>query len=510
DQHPPVAASLAGGNASGTTGGTGGATGGGNGANGLSSNGAGSSGFASGGGGSGARRASSEGPFAGQRGGNGRVLITGVTTCAVGISGLSTNLPTGGNMYRLSGTLTLTNPPASGYLAVRVEGGPSRIIPAPFPGSLSFSVQGQYADGAARTVTATFSANPLCGASSSFTAPTGAGLVLPLGYAIPQLSFNNSPPNFRVTMALTVPSGPLGNIPSGTFDITTTGSPALSDHASFCTELSQTLSANTNYTGHRVAALETTPRTAGGGGLGNGFLIPSSGVGPARAGMLRYLFDRHYRSTVLAAPWTNDLAAAFQLAVWDVTHDHFGSNNSFNVTTGTAPAFYSTTSNTARATAQGWLSDINTLNWPDEVWERYISTTWHPIYLRSNTDQDVVLAIPVINAPTAVEMGRVDLVLLGVSEYLQGVGAFELDEQGLLALLRAWDPGAAAGLGRAGREALLAALRRYLDPDGDGRVVVLRWETIEERGTIGFFAERQVGSGWVRVNAEMLPGLIAA
>ena len=40
--------------------------------------------------------------------------------------------------------------------------------------------------------------------------------------------------------------------------------------------------------------------------------------------------------------------------------------------------------------------------------------------------------------------------------------------------------------------------------------MVLRWETLEERGTVGFYAERWQGGDWVKINAEMLPGLIAA
>lgn len=507
---------AAGGNASGTTGGTGGTSGGASGANGRTDNGAGNNAFAPGAGGSGARRASSGGPFAGGAGARGKVVITGVTSCSVALLGLSTSIgnPATDNMYRLSGTLTLTNPPSTGTLSVRVQGGPSRVITAPFSSTEPFTVQGLYADGAGRAVTAVFSDNPFCASSAAFTAPTGAGLVLSLGYAIPQLSYNNSPTNFRVTLGLIAPGASLGNIPTGTFDITTVdaGNPSkvLTDHASFCTELSQTLGANTNYVRHAVAALETTPYTAGGGGLGNGILIPSGGIGPARAGMLRYLFDRHYQSISVAAPWTNDLAAAFQIAVWDVTHDHFDANNTYNVASGVAPAFYSTSNVTARTTAQNWLADINTLNWTDAQWESYVSTAWHPIYLRSDTDQDLVLAVPVLNAPTAVLMGQVELVALKALDYLGGVGALDLDEQGLLDLLRAWDPAAAAGMPRASREALLAALVAYLDPDRDGQVVVLRWETLEERGTVGFFAERQGAGGWVRINSELLPGLIAS
>ena len=112
--------------------------------------------------------------------------------------------------------------------------------------------------------------------------------------------------------------------------------------------------------------------------------------------------------------------------------------------------------------------------------------------------------------PTAVKMGNVELASINVSDFLGGINVPALDTAGLLNLLRAWDPDAAEGLEGARRDPLLAALSAYLDPDGDGQIVVLRWETLEERGTVGFYAERWQGGDWVKINAEMLPGLIAA
>lgn len=112
--------------------------------------------------------------------------------------------------------------------------------------------------------------------------------------------------------------------------------------------------------------------------------------------------------------------------------------------------------------------------------------------------------------PTAVTMGSVELVVMDLFDFLSGIGIDQLDAAGLLDLLDAWDPGAGQYLSGAGRDGLLAALKDYLDPDGDGQVVVLRWETLEERGTIGFHAERRQGGQWTRINPRMLPGLIAA
>jgi hypothetical protein len=78
-------------------------------------------------------------------------------------------------------------------------------------------------------------------------------------------------------------------------------------------------------------------------------------------------------------------------------------------------------------------------------------------------------------------------------------------------LLASFDPERAAQLAGADRTALLAALGGYLDPDGDGRVALLHWQTLEERGTIGFYTERRGADGrWQRINDTLLPGLITA
>ena len=115
-----------------------------------------------------------------------------------------------------------------------------------------------------------------------------------------------------------------------------------------------------------------------------------------------------------------------------------------------------------------------------------------------------------IGDPTAVTMGQVGLNYVNVGDFLQGIGVPDLDAPGLLALLRAWSPASAAALQGAGRPALLAALRAYLDPDGDGQVAVLGWETLEQRGTLGFYVEREAADGWVRINDDLLPAIVAA
>jgi hypothetical protein len=111
--------------------------------------------------------------------------------------------------------------------------------------------------------------------------------------------------------------------------------------------------------------------------------------------------------------------------------------------------------------------------------------------------------------PTAVTIGSIALAATSAEGFLADLNVDGMDSQALRALLSAWDPEAALAGG--GREAILAALRAYLDPDGDGRVAVLRWDTLEQRGSVGFYVERRDGeSAWGTVNERLLPALVPA
>lgn len=113
--------------------------------------------------------------------------------------------------------------------------------------------------------------------------------------------------------------------------------------------------------------------------------------------------------------------------------------------------------------------------------------------------------------PTAATIGKVRLEAAPVDGFLAGLGADEMTPDALSGLLESWDPGAASVTNGADRSAVLDALTQYADPDGDGRVAVFRWDTLAERGTIGFHVERREGSGdWVGINGDLLPGLINA
>ncbi|WP_146004257.1 GEVED domain-containing protein [Halioglobus japonicus] len=107
--------------------------------------------------------------------------------------------------------------------------------------------------------------------------------------------------------------------------------------------------------------------------------------------------------------------------------------------------------------------------------------------------------------PTAVTLASFSLEAMPIEQLLGPRGA---PEQVLLAMLASWDENQAELLGDASREDIAVALIDYLDPDGDGQVAQLIWETLEEYGTLGFYVERRGSEGgWNRVNQRMLPAL---
>lgn len=112
--------------------------------------------------------------------------------------------------------------------------------------------------------------------------------------------------------------------------------------------------------------------------------------------------------------------------------------------------------------------------------------------------------------PTLATVGSFDVKPKSVDSVLSALAGQNGDPAALLALLAGWDPELAKRLEGADAETLAAALRHYLDPDGDGQVAVVRWDTLQEHGTVGFFAERAEGDGWTRLNGGLLPGLIDA
>ncbi len=114
---------------------------------------------------------------------------------------------------------------------------------------------------------------------------------------------------------------------------------------------------------------------------------------------------------------------------------------------------------------------------------------------------------------TSAVIGKVEIDSLTSDAALSSLlgAADPTDAAALWALLNGLDPELAAMLRDADAATLQAALLRLLDPNHDGVVALLRWETLAENGTIGFDVERRQRDGdWQRFNDPLLPGLIVA
>lgn len=89
------------------------------------------------------------------------------------------------NTYSVNGVITVQNPPTSGILTVSSSCGGSVTIPQPWGNSIPYSLTGLASNGAACSITASFSADPLCTFTTNYTAPascTAATLNCP-GYS---------------------------------------------------------------------------------------------------------------------------------------------------------------------------------------------------------------------------------------------------------------------------------------------------------------------------------------
>lgn len=135
---------------------------------------------------------------------------------------------------------------------------------------------------------------------------------------------------------------------------------SLSPHATFCTELGETISFQ-NYTAFEIVPLElASAGTAGDPGTPSSS-IPAGGIGRQSAAELRYLFDLYYVSETLSV-WTTTQAQAFQMAVWEIGHDP----GNFNIVDGTSgggvyyiPVQDDSGREAARQLAQSMLNTVN-------------------------------------------------------------------------------------------------------------------------------------------------------
>ncbi len=111
------------------------------------------------------------------------------------------------------------------------------------------------------------------------------------------------------------------------FELTITGIDGepvtLGPLATFCSEIQEPISASTPYSFHAAPLSQLAAGTASVAGTASSGM-PAGGIGTLAASQLAYLFDQHYISSTLS-DWTmNDTTPslhAFQLAVWEITHD---------------------------------------------------------------------------------------------------------------------------------------------------------------------------------------------
>lgn len=167
-----------------------------------------------------------------------------------------------------------------------------------------------------------------------------------------------------------------GSSPTGGFSVQITAisgtAVTLSPHATFCTELGETISFQ-SYTAFEIVPLQfASAGTAGDPGTPSSS-IPIGGIGLQSAAELRYLFDVYYESETLST-WTTTESQAFQIAVWEIGHDP----GNFNVVDGTAgggvyyiPVQNDAARDAAVALAQTMLNNVAAAG----ITQGYVSTT---------------------------------------------------------------------------------------------------------------------------------------
>ncbi len=229
-----------------------------------------------------------------------------------------------------------------------------------------------------------------------------------------------SPTSYSQTMSLGLPRSGTNetlNVPATGFRLTLPGS---AETLGFCIELGQSLSTNTSYSYENGNSLS---RAARGSGTKSGSTVgtnrganvqtgASGGIGDLHSARIRYLFDTFLQSTT-ASSWTDPTIRipAFQLAVWELSHDiDFSLANNTSLSTD----FY-VTSTTGTAAVYDRAATLVAAVKAANVTASYVSTKWEVVLLENSsyatgaangTVQDLVYAkaIAVIPEPTTVAL----------------------------------------------------------------------------------------------------------
>ena len=162
----------------------------------------------------------------------------------------------------------------------------------------------------------------------------------------------------------------------------------LSPIAAFCCELQQDISTYT-YTFLSQRLYKLSADEAGLAGTASSG-IPTGGIGAQRAAYVSYLFDRYYISEALTG-WTctttTPFTQAFQLALWEMTHD---SDMNLKNTSGSiyVETQAGTMQNNAIDLATTMLENVYSAN----ISSSYVSTNFDICALTHPQYQDIILA----------------------------------------------------------------------------------------------------------------------
>lgn len=193
----------------------------------------------------------------------------------------------------------------------------------------------------------------------------------------------------------------------------TVGSYTLNQNITFCIEMGESVSSNESYTFTTIPLAQAAGGSAPGGpGLDAawGTNIPSGGIGTARAARVSWLFDNYYQGTSPTA-WTYGTdsttknAFAFQLALWELSHDDdftLGLPTDGLGLSGTVSASSDKNNWTFNA-AVTMINAANAANIPST----YTSTEWEIVTLANVGEpgtQDLVTAVAAIPEPTSLAL----------------------------------------------------------------------------------------------------------
>lgn len=190
----------------------------------------------------------------GGAGGNGLIvqspdIPSWPASCAINLTAEQGTCNSTNNQYVLTGTLTVSNPPATGTLIITVSGGGSVSYPV---GSIpaSYSITGLNSDGALHTVTATFSDDATCTNTATYTAPVACQCLISALTAAPT-ACSNTNNTYVLNGQVSFTNAPA----SGTLVISVSGGNSVTLNAPFTSPLNYSIAnLNADGTSHTVIA----------------------------------------------------------------------------------------------------------------------------------------------------------------------------------------------------------------------------------------------------------------